>query len=91
MKRVLGYALAFSIVAGLGIYAFREPLKNAAVERITASMFVARDDDAYDPGIATGLPLPALRARYQGREVTRLGEFSGSKGMVLFVNRSVDW
>lgn len=91
MKRVLGYALAFFAIAGLGIYAFREPLKNAMVERMTANMFVARDDDAYDPGVAVGQPLPALHARYRGREITQLGEFSGRKGMVLFVNRSVDW
>jgi hypothetical protein len=91
MKRFLSYLLAFVVVAGAGIYLFREPLKDALYARITADMFVPRDDDAYDPGAAIGTALPALRARYQGREITQLAEFGGANGMVLFVNRSVDW
>ena len=91
MKRVLGYLLVFVAIAGVGIYTFREPLKDVMFERITANMFVARDDDAYDPGVAIGQPLPALRALYLGHEITQLGEVAGAKGTVLFVNRSVDW
>ena len=91
MKKVFVVLAAVVVVAGISVYAFREPLKSAMFDRITADMFVARDTDAYDPGIAVGTALPALRARYQGKEVTQLGDFMGAKGLVLFVNRSVDW
>ena len=91
MKKVLAVLAAVIVVAGIAIYAFREPLITAMFERMTADMFVARDDDAYDPGIAVGAEVPPLHARYEGREVTQLGDFMGSKGLVLFVNRSVDW
>ena len=91
MKKVLGALIAVVVAVGVGIYVFREPLKSAAMDRVTAHMFVARDDDAYDPGVAVGQPLPAIRATYRDGEVTRLGQFAGARGMVLYVNRSVDW
>ena len=90
MKK-LQIILLVVMVAAAGIYAFRESLMNVVVERVTADMFVAQDTDAYDPGVGVGDPMPALRARFDGREVTQLGEMMGAKGTVLFVNRSVDW
>jgi hypothetical protein len=91
MRRRLLIGLATLGVLAVGAYAFREPLLAFAIDRLTAHMFVARDDDAFDPGIATGEPFPAIRARIGGRELTRLDEFSGEKGLAVFVNRSVDW
>ena len=61
------------------------------LDRMTANMFVPRGDDRYAPGIAIGETLPPLKARYQGREITQLNAFMGAKGMVIYVNRSVDW
>ena len=61
------------------------------MDRMTANMFVARDTDSYDPGVAVGQAFPAIRARYHDRELTDIGEFMGRRGMVIFVNRSVDW
>jgi hypothetical protein len=91
MKKVLMGLAAALIVAGVGIYAFRVPLLEAAMDRMTADMFVARDTDSYDPGMAAGQPFPTIRARYQDREVAEIGEFMGPRGMVIYVNRSVDW
>ena len=58
---------------------------------MTANMFVAKDTDSYDPGVAVGQAFPAIRARYEDRDVTGIGEFMGPRGMVIYVNRSVDW
>ena len=91
MKRVLIGIAVFLVVGGSGVFAFREPLMAAAMDRITANMFVARDTDSYDPGLAVGQAFPAIRARYQDREITSIGELMGARGMVIFVNRSVDW
>ena len=91
MKRIAMLLFGAVALAGAAAYTFREPLQNAVADRITAGMFVANDDDAYDPGVAAGQALPPIRARYNGREITDVSEFMGSKGMVLFVNRSVDW
>jgi hypothetical protein len=91
MKRVLIGIVAFFAVAGGGIYAFRGPLLAAAMDRMTANMFVAKDTDSYDPGVAVGQAFPAIRARYEDRVVTGIGEFMGPRGMVIYVNRSVDW
>ncbi len=84
-------ALGIVAAAAVAIYAFREPLTAAAVDRMTANMYVPADTDAYDPGVAVGQPMPAIHALLAGREVTDVGEFMGAKGLVIFVNRSVDW
>ena len=82
------------VVAAAG-YGFRQPLQEALVDRVTANMFVEQDADAFDPGIAVGQLFPTLNARLtngaNGRQVTDIGEFMGSRGVLVFVNRSVDW
>jgi len=91
MKKVLIGTLAVIVVAAAGIYIFREPLKQVAIDSMTAHMFISRDTDSYDPGIAVGQTFPAIRARFGDRELTGLGQFMGKRGMVVYVNRSVDW
>ncbi len=84
-------ALGIVAVAAAGIYGFREPLLAAVIDRVTANMYVPADNDPYDPGVATAQPMPTIHALYDGREVTDVDEFMGAKGLVIFVNRSVDW
>ncbi len=91
MKRVLIGIAVFLVVAGSGMFAFRGQLVEAATNQITKKMFIERDTDSYDPGIAVGQVFPAIRAHYQDREVASIGEFMGARGMVIYVNRSVDW
>jgi len=91
VRRVLiGLAAALGVVLVAG-YLHREELKAALIDRITADMFVAADTDTYDPGVSIGQPLPPLRALWNGREVTSVSELMGERGLLLFVNRSVDW
>jgi hypothetical protein len=84
-------ALGMVAVAAVGIYAFREPLMAAAIDRLTANMYVSADNDPYDPGVAIGQPMPAIHALVDGREVTGVSDLMGARGLVIFVNRSVDW
>jgi hypothetical protein len=91
MRKVL---IGLALVLGVGLiagYLYREDLKAAAIDRITADMFVDSDTDAYDPGVAIGQVLPPIRALWNGREVTSVSELMGRRGLLLFVNRSVDW
>ncbi len=89
-KWLIATVTALAVVV-LGGYVWRDPLMGALAERMTAHMFVARDDDAYDPGIAVGAHVPALRALHRDREIADLDAFMGTRGLALFVNRSVDW
>jgi hypothetical protein len=91
MKRVLIGVLAVIVVAAAGVYTFRGPLKQVAIDRMTAHMFISRDTDGYDPGILVGQAFPTIRARFDDRELIGLGPFMGKRGMVVYVNRSVDW
>jgi hypothetical protein len=89
-KVILSIALVVGVLAVVG-FAFREPLTDALVERITTDMFVAADTDAFDPGIAVGSPLPPIRALADGREVNGVDAYMGERGAILVANRSVDW
>jgi len=91
MKKALTITLVVIAAIGVSAYLFRGPLLEAIGELLTADMFVAADDDAFDPGIPAGEPFPAIQARYQGRTVTSVAEFAGPSGLVFFANRSVDW
>lgn len=72
-------------------YLYREALTEIAFETLTRDMFVASDNDDFDPGPALGSQFPGLQARYHGRAVTLLNEFAGTHGTVLIASRSVDW
>ena len=54
-------------------------------------MFVAVDNDAFDPGPAIGSDFPGVTATWKGREVRLLDEFAGSRGTVLVATRSAEW
>jgi peroxiredoxin len=91
MRRALVIAAAVLLGAGILAYLFREPLKWAAYDRLTADMFVPADVDDFDPGPAIGSDFPGVRATHGGREITLLGEFAGLNGTVLVASRSLDW
>lgn len=91
VKKIIVIIIVLLLLAAALAFVLREPLKQAAYDRLTADMFVSADTDAFDPGPAIGSSFPGLRAIYQGREVNLLGEFAGSRGTVLIASRSLDW
>lgn len=91
MKKTVIIIVSVALAAAALVYILREPLKQAAYDRLTADMFVSDDRDDFDPGPAIGSHFPGLRAIYQNREVTLLEEFGGTRGTVLIASRSLDW
>ncbi|NQY02801.1 MAG: redoxin domain-containing protein [Halieaceae bacterium] len=91
MKKVLIALALIVLVAGVALYMFQTPLKDAAYDTITENMFVPADTDDFDPGPAVGSRFPGLQASYQGRVITLLDEFAGDRGTVLVASRSFDW
>jgi peroxiredoxin len=79
-----------ALALGVG-YLFREPLKDMALAALTQDMFVASDDDHFDPGPALGSRFPGLQASYKGHPVALLEEFAGPRGTALIASRSIDW
>lgn len=55
------------------------------------NMFLDEDTDDFDPGLPIGADFPAIRAIYDGREITNLDEFMGERGVAFFALRSADW
>ena len=55
------------------------------------NMFLYEDTDSFDPGLSIGSLFPEIRAIYGGQEITRVSQFYGEKGLVVFAIRSVDW
>ncbi len=90
MKKLLT-ALAVLALIVLVVFLFREPLREALYDSVTADMFVAEDTDAFDPGPAIGSRFPGVNATWQGREIRLLEEFAGPKGTVFLATRSADW
>jgi len=91
MKRTLKILFSLLLLALALAYVFREPLKELAFSVLTHDMFVARDNDDFDPGPATGSFFPGLQASYQGRRITLINEFAGRNGTVFIASRSIDW
>jgi peroxiredoxin len=91
MKNTLKIAAALLLLALVLGYLFREPLKEMAFARLTQDMFVAADQDDFDPGPAVGSRFPGLQANYQGRTITLIEEFAGANGTVFIASRSYDW
>ena len=75
-------------VTGMGLAL---PTQALRAQPDPAEIFLEEDTDTFDPGLPIGAPFPAIRALYQGREISRIDEFFGDRGLVFFAVRSVDW
>ena len=91
MRKVLMCSLVVLVVSVTSVYLYRGPIAVFAQEQLTADMFVPEDADEFSPGIGIGERFPNIRAWYGQTEKHDLQEFMGTKGLVVFLNRSVDW
>ena len=91
MKKILLGVLGLVVITVGGVYLYRAPLMNSALDQMLAVMFVPADTDDFNPGLAIGDQFPPLLAEYNGQNVTDMGEFISDKGMIFIANRSVDW
>ncbi len=91
MKNTLKLLAVLLLLALALAYVFREPLKELVFTVLTQDMFVASDNDDFDPGPAVGSQFPGLQATYQGRTITLINEFAGVNGTVFLASRSYDW
>lgn len=91
MKKFFGITIAVILMVAALIYLFREPVKEMALDKLTADMFVDADQDSFDPGPAVGSHFPGIRATYQGREISLIEDFAGDKGTIFIASRSLDW
>ena len=57
----------------------------------SADMFVATDDDAFDPGLAVGSTFPAIDALDRDQPVSSIRPYLGERGLLFFANRSISW
>ena len=54
-------------------------------------MFITDITDDFNPGAQIGDQFPAIRAMYEGEEITTIDRFIRDKGAIFIANRSVDW
>ena len=90
MKK-FAYFVVVVLCVAVGVFAFKQPLMVFVMDKVTADMFVAGDNDNYDPGIAVGEQFPPMLASYQRRQLTGIDEFMGDRGMIFIAVRSADW
>ena len=54
-------------------------------------MFITEITDDFNPGLQVGDQFPAIRAMYEGEEITEIDRFIRDKGAIFIAARSVDW
>jgi peroxiredoxin len=91
MKNAIKFSAALLLILLVLGYLFREPLREYLFALLTQDMFVAADNDDFDPGPAAGSHFPGLQATYQGRTVTLINEFAGAHGTLFIASRSFAW
>jgi len=91
MKRFLIIAVTTLLGVFAMAYLFRDPMMEVVMSRMTQDMFVAQDNDDFDPGPLRGSHFPGVQAAYQGRRISHLEEFSGANGTVFIASRSFKW
>jgi hypothetical protein len=67
-----------------------EAAKKKKADRF-ANMFVSEISNAFNPGVQIGEQFPAIRALYQGEEITTIDRFIRDRGAIFIAVRSVDW
>ncbi len=66
-------------------------IKEEFIGFITAEMFVEVDNVQFDAGPNLGIKIPPINALYDGKIIQDLTTLSGESGLVLVINRSLDW
>jgi hypothetical protein len=56
-----------------------------------ANMYVSEVTDTFNPGLQIGAQFPAIRALYQGEEITTIDRFVHDRGAIFIAARSVGW
>lgn len=56
-----------------------------------SDMFISEITDDFNPGLQVGDQFPAIRAMYEGEEITTIDRFIRDKGAIFIAARSVDW
>jgi peroxiredoxin len=89
-KKILISAILIVVIAVVSINF--SLIKEEFIEQfITAEMFVDADIDQFDAGPNIGLKIPPINAIYDGKIILDITTFSGESGLVLVINRSLDW
>jgi peroxiredoxin len=90
MKKVF-VAAALILLLASAVSLLRDPQGELVLALRTGDMFVALDDDGFDPGPAVGSHFPGLQAMHRGERVTMLHNLDRANGIMLVASRSIDW
>ncbi len=91
MKKFLIIAGVALVLFAATVFVMREPLKEAAYERVAEGMFTDADNDEFDVGPRIGSRFPGVHALYQGEQIALIEPFAGPRGTVFMASRSFDW
>lgn len=89
MRNILLTFLLLCALAVIPLAFFSEQIQSGMLWLKTRNMFIAVDDDHFDPGPRVGSHFPGLRAVYEERPITLLAPFAGPKGTVLVLEEAL--
>lgn len=90
MKNPLKF-VALIVVVAVSALLLKEPIKQTVYKIVTYDMFVSNDEDSFDPGPKVGTQMPAINGIFNGKKITDIDQFAGSKGTIFIASRSFDW
>jgi hypothetical protein len=90
-KRLALIGLGLTTAVAVLLWLAGENITGAVKQQLTSDMFVAKDGDAFDPGLPIGARFPSFSARLNAMPVTDVSRLVGDKGMIFIAVRSVDW
>ncbi len=83
----MGAALCVALTAAWGTQLMAQQRQGPNLDE----MFITEDNDGFDPGLAIGEQFPAIRALYDGEEISSIDGFMGDSGAIFIAVRSADW
>ena len=89
-SKLIGLAITL-VVAGLVSYNYKFLKRYYYLYFKTDEMFVMADRDSFDKGPSVGEQIPAINALGNNEVITSLNQYLGNRGMVLVINRSLEW
>lgn len=90
MKKPL-QIVAFVVICAVTILLLKEPIKQFIYDHVTQDMFVVADEDRFDPGPQVGALMPTINGMFNGKLITNIDQFAGSKGTIFIASRSFEW
>ncbi|MBT8449481.1 MAG: peroxiredoxin family protein, partial [Gammaproteobacteria bacterium] len=91
MSKKIFALLTVIVIAGFIVYDYDFLKRYYKIYFGTDNMFVSADMAEFDRGPEISSQFTAIKATYNGSEISSINQFAGHSGTVFVINRSLEW